>query len=198
MKEDKNSERINEHGQHLDNDLMLLLIRRVIQDRPLGEIDVEQFRNFFFTGVWNIWRSEKEMQAIIKRFNQAIPNFLNGVSKVLEELGESHKRALKTMEKERVFRASLPEGVSDQDHPAVIELARKLTDHYYTLSAAEKLVRTSRQTLQTHGKNYQYGLRLHYPSGRSPKLLREDLIKYYRERFFKDYDFLTALIEGTE
>lgn len=186
----------SDYIDHLDNKLMLLFIQRIMEDRPLGEVDVTQFGNHFFSGVWSTHKSEKEIQAIIKRFNQAIPNFLNGMATMLENFAESHKKILKKMEEDRKSRLSLPQGVSDMDHPDVIALGRKLTDMYYTFSAAEKLVKTTRQTLQTYAKSQQHGLRLHYPTGKSPKLSREDLVAYYRQRFHNDYDFFEDLASG--
>jgi hypothetical protein len=180
---------------NLTDDLMLMLVERILKDEPLNDWDLKKFQKYIYTiAVFNK-ADEKEVKTKIKKFKQAIPNFLQKVSEVLSEAEEAHSRIYKAMQTELERSHSLPEFASSFDHPDMVKFISSLKDTYYSFSAAEDMVGTSRQTLMVYAEAKTHGLRIHVV-GRSKRLHKEDLINYYREKYFKGFDYFQYIGEG--
>ncbi|RYY38743.1 MAG: hypothetical protein EOO08_13080 [Chitinophagaceae bacterium] len=186
----------NKEEQRAD-DLILLLVQRIVSDKPLGYVDSQWLERYLNLHMFEVQLTVEKMEARIKRFKQAIPNFLEQVELALENTQKRHAKFRKEMMQHMEWVKNLPPGVKDHDHQDVIALAKQLTKEYYSFSDAAKFLKTSRQTLAQFAEKQEHNLRKHYPLGSTPKLSRQDMIDYYRERFHKDYDFFDALMNNS-
>ncbi|RYF93885.1 MAG: hypothetical protein EOO02_23965, partial [Chitinophagaceae bacterium] len=146
--------------EHMDDDLMVMIVRRILEDKPLSEVDVEKFSRVFFSAAFFSTASEQEMKIRIRKFDQAISNFLTRISEALKDFEKSHHSIVKTVEASKKEAENRPKHAYFWDHPDVVDFIRNLKEDFYSFSAAERLVGTTRQTLLDYAEKNKYGLQV--------------------------------------
>ncbi len=171
------------------DDFLFAIVTKVMSGDDLLDFDRKKLAMRFWGMAYDISMPVKDFTKTLKKFKQAIPNFLKVLDEVLDEAEKMGLRNYEINEQEFEKIKNLPPLANTQDAPQVIAFIRQLDKDLYNYSEAAKLLGVTRQTLKTYTEDENHTLKRRY-SGKSWYITKESIVWFYRNRFDDENDHL--------
>jgi uncharacterized protein (DUF2344 family) len=170
-------------------EFMIAIATKVIAGEDLLNYDKNKLMLLFYNMAYTNSMPLKDFTVRIKKFKQAIPNFLSELEIILDRTEKFGKDYYKFRETQMEAIKQLPPLAYELDHPDVIAFIRKLDKDLYNYTQAGELLEITRQTLTTYTNNENHILKKKQV-GKSWYITKESIVLFYRDRFERENDYL--------
>lgn len=167
------------------NEFIIAIATKVITDENLLDYDEKKLTMLFYDMAYTNSMSLKDFTTRIKKFRQAIPNFLMTLEKVLDMAEKMGSDFYKFKENETEALKDLPPLADFLDQPEVITFIRQLDKDLYNYTEAAQLLGLTRQTVSSYTNDKNHILKKIH-KGKSWYVTKESMVLYYRDRNLKD------------
>jgi hypothetical protein len=168
-----------EEEQFKDENLILLILNRIIENKPFNTYDQHKLEQTVRNITVKNLLDSHEFKIQIKKFRQAIPNFLDEINNSLNTCEAMLTKLQKEIKERELKLRDLPEHAEINDNPNTIKFIKSLKKENYSFREAEQLLGKTRQTLTKYANEKMHGLKS-IQHGRVKRLLKTDIINFYR------------------